>query len=140
RCRRGEDLDVRRDHPVTVRESVARSLVRVDRLLPDSRRRYDRHAELRPNVSAVLRSAVQPELRSGERVLQADSARSRHGRLRIDRSRERQPGHAGDRGYDLQVNWSAALADLGFTSIRGTVSWTILANYLDYDRIQAVAD
>lgn len=43
-------------------------------------------------------------------------------------------------GYDLQVNWSAALADLGFTSIRGTVSWTILANYLDYDRIQAVAD
>lgn len=42
-------------------------------------------------------------------------------------------------GYDLQVNWSAAISELGFTSIRGTVGWTILANYLDYDRIQAVA-
>lgn len=41
-------------------------------------------------------------------------------------------------GYDLQVNWAAALSDLGF-DIPGTVSWTILANYIDYDRIQAVA-
>ncbi len=43
-------------------------------------------------------------------------------------------------GYDLQLNWSASIADLGFTSIRGTVGWTILANYIDHDRIQAVAD
>ena len=42
-------------------------------------------------------------------------------------------------GYDLQVNWSAAIADLGFPGIQGSVGWTILANYLDYDRIQAVA-
>jgi iron complex outermembrane recepter protein len=43
-------------------------------------------------------------------------------------------------GYDLQLNWSANIADLGFTNIRGSVGWTILANYVDYNRIQAVAD
>ena len=43
-------------------------------------------------------------------------------------------------GFDAQVNWSAAMDDLGLGGIPGRIGLTVLANYINYNRIQAVVD
>lgn len=42
-------------------------------------------------------------------------------------------------GFDAQVNWSAAVSDLGLGSGDGIIGLTVLANYIQYNKTQAVA-
>ena len=43
-------------------------------------------------------------------------------------------------GIDVQINWSADMDALGLGSIPGRLGLAILANYINYNRTQAVAD
>jgi len=43
-------------------------------------------------------------------------------------------------GVDLQLNWSAAMDDLGLGNIPGRLGLTVLASYVDYYRVQAGED